>query len=133
MTKNTTAKAAALRVTRDTVYKIVEFANEVSRGALDTQWNDPGDGGRWVDGRAFGTALRVFKGKTANRQAALFYGFAAHEWATRVGIEPPAWLDALLWDLLDSPTAVTRAGDAGLDMVAEIGPRARHLTLVTAA
>lgn len=122
-----------LRVTRDTVYKIAEYAREVSGGRLDTTYSDPGDGGRWVDSHDHLAAQRVFKGKTANRQAALFYGFAAHEWATRLGMEPPAWLDELLLALLDSPTPVTRAGDAGLDLVDELLPRHPRLTLVKAA
>lgn len=122
-----------LRITRDTVYKIAEYAREVSGGRLGTEYSDPGDGGRWTDGHDFGGAPRVFKGKAANRQAALFYGFAAHEWATRLDMEPPAWLDELLLALLDSPTSVTRAGDAGLDLVDQVLPRRPRLTLVTAA
>lgn len=106
-----------MRITKETVRKLADFARDVSGGRLSIQGiGNPGDGLRYIDG----TEWRVFQGKHATREAALFYGFAAHEWAVRNGTYPPAWVDEVLLVLLDSPTAVTRAGDAGLDHVAKI-------------
>lgn len=105
------------RITKETVRKLADYAADVSGGKLGIQYiANPGDGLRYVDANEW----RVFSGKTATREAALFYGFAAHEWAVRNGTYPPTWVDDLLLTLLESPTAVTRAGDAGLDHVAKI-------------
>jgi hypothetical protein len=107
-----------MRITKETVRKLANYAAEVSSGTLTLESiANPGDGLRYVDGHS---NTRVFTGKTATREAALFYGFAGHEWAVRNGTYPPAWVDEVLLVLLDSPTAVTRAGDTGLDHVAEI-------------
>lgn len=106
------------RITKDTVVKLAALATEASGGRIALgMYGNPGDGLRYSDGHKMTVG---FRGKYATREAALYYGFAAHEWITRNGGYPEAWVDEMLLALLDSPTAVTRAGDAGLDHVAEI-------------
>jgi hypothetical protein len=116
-----------MRFTKETVRKLAEYAAEVSGGRVAV--GEYAEGPRYVDGHDTG---RVFDGKTATREAALFYGFAAHEFAVAAGTYPPAWVDETLLALLDSPTRVTRAGDDGLDHAAALLARP-HLTLVAAA
>lgn len=106
------------RITKEIVVKLAELAAEASGGRIALgEYGNPGDGLRYSDGHSHTLGWR---GKYATREAALYYGFAAHEWITRNGGYPDAWVDEVLLMLLDSPTAVTRAGDAGLDRVAEI-------------
>lgn len=106
-----------MRITKDTVRKLADWAAEVSGGKLGLQSiGNPGDGLRYVDAHQ----IRVFKGKTATREAALFYGFAGHEWSVRDGVYPPAWVDEILLELLESPASVVRAGDDGLDHTAQV-------------
>lgn len=116
-----------MRITKDIVRKLADYAAEVSDGRVVL--GEYADGPRYVDGHDEG---RVFEGKTGTREAGLFYGFAAHEFAVATGTYPPAWVDEALLALLDSPTRVTRAGDAGLDHAAALLARP-HLTLVAAA
>lgn len=117
-----------MRITVATLRKLADYAAEVSGGRVHLGAVAPGP--RYVDGN---DTSRVFEGKTATRESALFYGFAAHEFAVAAGTYPPAWVDETLLALLDSPTTVTRAGDAGLDHAAALLPRRAHLTLVAAA
>lgn len=120
-----------MRITRATVEELNTWAlgvtaEQVGIGFIGNQ----GDGLTYVDRN---DSRRRFTGKTATREAALFIGFAAHEYFTRLGYYPPAWVDEVLLALLESPTRVTRAGDAGLDFVDTLLPRRAHLTLVPAA
>jgi hypothetical protein len=116
-----------MRITAATLRKLADYAAEVSDGRVHLGAIAPGP--RYVDGD---DTTRVFEGRTATREAALYYGFAAHEFAVAAGTYPPAWVDETLLELLDSPTGVTRAGDAGLDHAAALLARAT-LTLVAAA
>lgn len=116
-----------MRITVATLRKLADYAAEVSGGRVTLGESLPGP--RYTDGHDTG---RAFEGRTATREAALFYGFAAHEFAVAAGTYPPAWVDETLLALLDSPTRVTRAGDDGLDHAAALLARAT-LTLVAAA
>lgn len=124
-----------IRNLREAAIKLNTWAAEVTGGAVHLGFiGDAGDGRgvKFVDAHDAG---REFTGRSAARQAALFIGFAAHEYVTRLGGEyPPAWVDELLLALLESSTTeVSRSGDAGLDHVDTILPRHGHLTLVAAA
>ena len=106
-----------MRITKETVRKLADWAAEVSGGQLGLRSaGNPGDGLRYIDAHQ----IRVFQGRAATREAALFYGFAGHEWSVRNGVYPPAWVDEILLELLESPAPVVRAGDDGLDHVARI-------------
>lgn len=121
-----------MRITRDTVEKLNAWALAATGEQIGIGFiGHLGGALTYVDRHDAG---REFTGKTATREAALFFGFAAHEYVTRLGGEyPPAWVDELLWALLDSPKRVTLAGDAGLAHVDTILPRRPRLTLVAAA
>lgn len=116
-----------MRITKDDVRELADYAATVSGGRVTLGEIAPGP--RYVDGA---DTDRVFEGRTATREAALFFGFAAHEFAVAAGTYPPAWVDELLLELLDSPVRVTRAGDAGLDHARALLARP-VLTLVAAA
>lgn len=96
-----------MRITGDVVRRVGDWAKDATGGAFVFQ---SFGGGRYIDGKSL---TRGWKGPTAAREAAAYYGHGAARWCELAGTEVPGWVRDLL-TVVDKTAARKVAAAAAL-------------------